>query len=132
MQQTETIDNSKRNWYIAEIIVKCEPDKNTGTDLRRVSVWGNNFLIKASSAEEAYDKAIAIGNNDNYKFTNSDNREMQSVFLGIGNLTIVTDDTIGDGMELHWTDYGDITNKRSSSFALLKDTLVKSAKEPVK
>lgn len=129
MIQNETIDNSQRNWYIAEIIVKCEPVNNTGTDLRRVSVWGNNFLLKANSAEEAYEKAIAIGKKDDYKFINSDKIEMQSVFLGLGNLTIVTDDTIGDGMELHWTDYGDISNKRSKVFPLSKDELIAGAKE---
>ena len=73
MEGTEKISNEKGNWYIAEIIEKCEPVKhNKENDMRRVITWGNFHLIKADSPKLAYQKAIKIGKESEVKFINSD------------------------------------------------------------
>ena len=77
MGLVEKISNQNKNWYIVEILEKCEPViRNEENDLRRVTTWGNHHLIKADSPEQALDKAVILGKEKNYKFTNSDKIEM--------------------------------------------------------
>jgi hypothetical protein len=60
------------NWYIVEIIERCEPvDSDILKPLRRCTVWGNYHLIKATSPEKAYDKAEKLGKEGNYSFRNA-------------------------------------------------------------
>lgn len=113
MKTQEKISNKKGNWFIVEIIEKFEPvDRNEKQDLRRVTTWGNHHLIKADSPEKAFDKAVKLGKQKNYKFINSDKIEMESFFVGIGELLPIYED-IEDGAELMWNDYGFISNRRT-------------------
>ncbi len=128
MKNQEKISNENRNWYIVEIIEKFEPvDRNEKQDLRRVSTWGNHHLIKADSPEKAFDKAVKLGKEKNYKFTNSDKLEMESIFVGIGELLPIYED-IEDGAELMWNDYGFISNRRTMRMPYEKKELMKLIK----
>mgnify|MGYP003424492730 FL=1 len=128
MKSNEKISNENRNWYIVEIIEKCEPvSRNDKNDLRRVTTWGNHHLIKANSPEEAFDKAIKLGKEKNYKFTNSDKVEMESIFVGVGELLPIYED-IEDGAELMWNDYGFISNRRTMKMPYKKEELMKLIK----
>lgn len=87
MKTQDKISNENRNWYIAEIIEKCETvDRNEKQDLRRVTTWGNHHLIKAKSVKEAFEKAEKLGKEVEYKFTNTDKTEMEWIFVGVGEL----------------------------------------------
>jgi len=45
MENREKTSNENGNWYIAEIIEKCEPiERNKEQDLRRVTTWGNHHF----------------------------------------------------------------------------------------
>ena len=104
MKSEEKISNKNGNWFIVEIIEKYEPvERNEKQDLRRVTTWGNHHLIKAKSPEKAFDKAVKLGKEKNYKFVNSDKMEMESIFVGIGELLPIYED-IEDGAELMWND----------------------------
>ena len=128
MKNQEKISNEKGNWYIAEIIEKCEPvDRNEKQDLRRVTTWGNHHLIKADSPEKAFDKAVKLGKEKNYKFINSDKIEMESMFVGIGELLPIYED-IEDGAELMWNDYGFISNRRTMKIPYEKKELMELIK----
>lgn len=128
MKTQEKISNKKGNWYIVEIIEKCEPvDRNEKQDLRRVTTWGNHHLIKADSPENAFDKAVKLGKEKNYKFINSDKIEMESIFVGIGELLPIYED-IEDGAELMWTDYGFISNRRTMKMPYEKKELMELIK----
>ena len=128
MKIQEKISNEKRNWYIVEIIEKCEPvDRNEKQDLRRVTTWGNHHLIKADSPEKAYDKAVKLGKEAEYKFTNTDKIEMEWIFVGIGELLPIYED-IEDGAELMWTDYGFISNRRTMKMPYKKKELMELIK----
>lgn len=121
---------SKKNedWYIVEIIEKCEPvDRNEEQDLRRVITWGNHHLIKADSPETAFDKATKLGKETEYKFINADKVEMEWVFVGIGELVKVHEE-IKDGAELMWTDYGFISNRRTMRMPYKKEELMEILK----
>lgn len=129
MSLVEKISNQNKNWFIVEILEKCEPViRNEKNDLRRVTTWGNHHLIKADSPEQAFDKAVILGKEKNYKFTNSDKIEMESIFVGIGELIPIYED-IEDGAELMWTDYGFISNKRTMKMAYKKQELLETIKQ---
>tara|TARA_B100000787_G_C16033184_1_gene223675 strand:+ start:202 stop:606 length:405 start_codon:yes stop_codon:yes gene_type:complete len=124
MKSEEKISNKNGNWFIVEIIEKYEPvERNEKQDLRRVTTWGNHHLIKAKSPEKAFDKAVKLGKEKNYKFVNSDKMEMESIFVGIGELLPIYED-IEDGAELMWNDYGFISNRRTMRMPYKKKELM--------
>tara|TARA_R110002020_G_scaffold17804_10_gene63148 strand:+ start:25442 stop:25849 length:408 start_codon:yes stop_codon:yes gene_type:complete len=128
MEKAEKISNKNGNWYIVEIIEKCEPvERNEKQELRRVITWGNHHLIKADSPEKAFDKAVKLGKEAEYKFTNSDKIEMEWIFVGIGELLPIYED-IEDGAELMWNDYGFISNRRTMRMPYKKKELMKLIK----
>ncbi|MEM6297375.1 MAG: DUF4288 domain-containing protein [Bacteroidota bacterium] len=122
----EKISNKNGNWYIAEVIEKCEPtQRNEKKELRRVITWGNHHLIKADSPEEAFAKAVKIGEEGNQQFTNENGVEMEWCFVGIADLIPVYED-IEDGAEIMWTDYGYISNKRAEKIPRTKEDILRS------
>jgi len=124
----EKISNKNGNWFIVEIIEKCEPVKrDENQDLRRVTTWGNHHLIKADSPEKAFDKAVKLGKEAEYKFTNTDKVEMEWIFVGIGELLPIYED-IEDGAEIMWNDYGFISNRRTMRMPYEKKELMKLIK----
>jgi hypothetical protein len=126
--EIEKISIENGNWYIAEIIEKCEPvNRNEAQELRRVKTWGNFHLIKAETPKKAYSKAVKIGKKSEFKFTNTDNIEMEWIFIGIGNLIPIYED-IEDGSELMWTEYGNISNKRAMKFQISEEELLSEFK----
>jgi len=128
MKTQDKISNEKGNWYIAEIIEKCEPvDRNEKQDLRRVTTWGNHYLIKANSPEMAFEKAVQIGKEGEYTFTNTDKIEMEWIFVGIADLIPIYDD-IEDGAEIMWTDYGFISDRRTKRIPQTKEEILKNIK----
>jgi hypothetical protein len=127
--EKEIISNKNGNWFIAEIIEKCEPvNRNEEKELRRVTTYGNHHLIKAENPKVAYEKAVKIGKAAEYKFVNSDKVEMEWIFVGIGELIPIYDENIKDGCEILWTDYGNITNKKTMSFARTEKELLENIK----
>lgn len=129
MRTQEKISNENGNWYIIEIIEKCEPvDRNEKQDLRRVTTWGNHHLIKANSPEKAFDKAVKLGKEAEYKFINTDKIEMEWIFVGIGELLPIYDDNIMDGTELMWRDYGFISDRRTKRLVFDKKEFLKDFK----
>ncbi|MDX5585995.1 MAG: DUF4288 domain-containing protein [Aureibaculum sp.] len=129
MKSQEKISNENGNWYIVEIIEKCEPvNRNKKQDLRRVTTWGNHHMIKASSPEKAFDKAVKLGKEAEYKFMNTDKTEMEWIFVGIGELLPIYDENIEDGTELMWRDYGFISDRRTKRLVFNKKELLKDFK----
>ena len=125
MKLQDKISNKQKNWYIVEIIEKCEPvNRIESQELRRVTTWGNHHLIKANSPEEAYEKAIKIGKEGEYKFFNENKVEMEWIFVGIADLIPIYED-IEDGAEIMWTDYGSISDRKARKKAQTKDQLLR-------
>ncbi|CAM4066825.1 DUF4288 domain-containing protein [Flavobacterium antarcticum] len=71
----------------------------------------------------AYDKAVKIGKAAEYKFINSDNLQMEWIFIGIGNLLPISKD-IEDGSEIMWENYGNISNRRAMKFPISEENLL--------
>lgn len=129
MGHKESISNEQGNWYIVELIQKCEPTKrDEQKELRRVVSWSNHHLIKADSVAEAYEKAVLLGKEGEYKFINTDKLEMEWIFVGIGNLLPIYEDAIEDGTELMWEDHGLISNRKTQRMAKSKEEILKQIK----
>jgi len=129
MKENDKISNSKGNWYIVEIIEKCEPVlRNESQDLRRVLTYGNHHLIKAKSPKEAYRKAVKLGKENEYKFINTHQVEMEWIFVGIGDLLPIYEENIEDGCELMWANYGNISNRRANRLVYTESELVDNIK----
>lgn len=129
MSSNEEISNKDGVWYIAEIIEKLEPiNKNESNELRRVTTWGNHHLIKAGSPDQAYEKAVKIGEEGEFSFVNSNKVEMRYVFVGVGDLLPIYEDKIEDGAELMWTDYGQISNRRTLKMKRSKEDILQNFK----
>jgi len=114
----EIIQN-KNNWYIAEILEECvskKPDETNNV------VWGNYHLIQAKSISEAYEKAVKIGKEGEFEFTNENNKEMRWVFLGIGELLPIYED-IEDGAEIMWTNYGALSKREIHKILSSKEAI---------
>jgi len=109
----EKISNKNEEWYIAEIITKCEAvEKSNKKDLRRVTTWGSHNLFKATSLSQAYDKAVKFGKNSEHSFINGYNIKMEWLFVGISELLPIYED-IEDCSEIMWTDYGFISDRKT-------------------
>jgi hypothetical protein len=133
MESQEKISNENGNWFVAEIIEKCEPvARNEKQDLRRVTTWGNHHLIKANNAEEAFEKAETLGKEGEYVFTNTDKVEMEWIFVGIGQLIPIYEEFIEDGAELMWTDYGFISDRKTKRMAISKPVILNEIKPKFK
>lgn len=79
------------NWYIAEFVIA-------------VDFWGDepheyrmeNYVIKADSAEDAYEKALNITSNIGASFENQFGENENHSFIGFHNLTEHSDANNGD------------------------------------
>jgi hypothetical protein len=119
---------NKGNWFLVEIIERCEPvSADTKNPRRRCTVWGNHHLIKADTPDKAVAKAVKLGREGNFRFKNTYKVQMKWEFVGIGDILPIYED-IEDKAELMWTDYGFISAGRSQRFARTKKDLLKNIK----
>ena len=85
-------------WYVAEVIVRCRvgkvPKGKTLYD-RQIKV------LRASTDEVAYERALKLGNAENHSYKNSAGEMVSWEFVGLGNLESLNEKKISDGTEIH-------------------------------
>ncbi len=81
-------------WYIADLVLVHEIEG----DPRNV-VHVNLHLIEAGSPEEAYRKAVALGQAGEGSYLNTDRKQVRTTFRGLRHLDVIHDD-LEDGAEL--------------------------------
>jgi len=115
------------DWYIAELLEKCEPvGRDKRNPNRRHTVWRNAILIQAESAEAAYDKAMQFGKQEyRMRYQAASGDTVQWSFLGVADLIPVYED-IQDGNELFWTDHGEISAKRAKAMVRTKKQVLQN------
>ncbi len=95
-------------WYIASYLLRFVELGDAGNDdlERRFLIWENTILVKASSIDEAYDRAVAIGRDATkpYKGGPSPGVDVQWLFEGVSELLPIFDE-IGDGCEVMWSKF---------------------------
>ena len=86
------------NWYLADIVL----ENRIESDRRRV-VHVNIILLKARSAQLAFDKATKIGRGYQITYKNTVGKRVWVKFRGINQLTTVAE-KLADGVELRYSE----------------------------
>lgn len=77
-------------WIVEEMRIEGDPRNVVHTNMR---------LIRADSPEEAYDKALALGQEAEREYENSDGRLVSVIFRGLTDLNVIHEE-LEDGAEL--------------------------------
>jgi hypothetical protein len=85
-------------WYVAELIVRCRAGKLS----KRRTLYDRQIkVLRASTDEAAYERALVLGRAENHSYKNSAGEKVSWGFLGLGNLELLHEKTISDGTEIH-------------------------------
>ncbi len=90
-------------WYLAEIVTEI---KVVGENEK--VVHNNLVLIRADSAENAYNKAIARGKDMEDTYEDSEGQRLSVTFRGLSDLNIIQDE-LEDGAEIAYEELEDIS-----------------------
>jgi hypothetical protein len=104
-------------WYVAEIINEIVVED----DVRNV-VHRNLTLIHASSPDEAYDRAIELGQQSISEYQNPASKKVVIKFRGLGALNVVYD-PIEHGTELRYTEDISMPEQRITELIRAKEQL---------
>ncbi len=104
-------------WYLAELVMKI----TVAGDPRNV-VHQNLTLIRASSADEAYEKATKIGKDGEDEYWNPDGKAVLIVFEGISDLTEISED-LEDGSEIAFSETVSIPEEEIRNLVPPRDRL---------
>jgi Domain of unknown function (DUF4288) len=74
-------------WYIAEVILLIR----VGDGLRN-TLHKNTLLVRADSPEEAYQKAVLLGQESEVSYANPEGKQVQITFWGLAELSVVHDE----------------------------------------
>ena len=82
-------------WYVATLIIKCVVEDN---QTEAVLCDEQIRLVKATTPDEAYQKALDIGKSEEHSYKNENDEEVKWRFVGLATLAEL--DTLEDGTEL--------------------------------
>ncbi len=104
-------------WYLAEIV----------TEMRMAGeheniVHNNLILIRASSAEEAYEKAMARGHDMEETYQSPEGESVMVLFRGLSDLNVIQDE-LEDGAEIAYEEMVDMPEEDIEEMLQLKDDL---------
>jgi hypothetical protein len=108
---------SGAEWYVAEIVERIRVQGD-----RRSLVHVNTCLIRAKTPDEAYDKALRLGERRQTVYVNSHGKEVRIAFLGLQDLNVVHD-ALEDGAErVHRAHLG-MTDAAARTFVVARRSL---------
>lgn len=105
------------NWYIAEVVQEYRV-----VNEKTSRIWVNTHLIHASSPEEAYEKAVELGQPSSEDYVNHEGQIVQSTFRGLAELLVVQEEPV-DGAELIWSEYDGLTEEEVQEWISPKERL---------
>src|SRR5438045_4530367 len=103
--------------YVADIIEVITVE----IDPRNV-VHTNTVLVSAASPEEAYEKAISLGRQDEISYKNPAGKHVQISFRGLGQLVVIHDE-LEHGAELMYDEKIGLSNEEVQSRIVPKEQL---------
>ncbi len=112
-----TDNHSKFEWYLAELVEKI----TVAGDPRSV-VHQNLILIRATSADEAYKKAVTVVKNAETSYANPAGKLVQITFEGISDL-VPTYEDLEDGAELMFRRTVGMTDEQIGAMIVPQDRL---------
>jgi Domain of unknown function (DUF4288) len=104
-------------WYVAEIINEIVVEG----DVRNV-VHKNLTLVHASSPDEAYDRAVELGQQGISEYQNPAGKKVVIRFRGLGALNVVYD-PIEHGAELRYTEDISVPEQKITELVRAKEQL---------
>ena len=84
-------------WYAARIAMQCLVGEN---DLGPWNVDEQIRVLEAGTHDEAYDKAVRLGQQEEHEYLNPYDQRVRWVFLGVSDLEQILADRIEDGTEI--------------------------------
>jgi hypothetical protein len=75
---------SGAKWFVAQLILEIEVEGDNRNVLHK-----NLVLIEATSAEEAYEKSLQLGKDNEISYENPNSKAVRMKFRGIGQLDVV-------------------------------------------
>lgn len=85
------------HWYVAKLVMRGQVDDDTS------GPWTCDEqvrLIRAMTDEQAYEKALRLGREEEHNYENASGEPVTWSFLGLSNLHGLLSDTIEDGTEI--------------------------------
>ena len=105
-------------WFIADLVVEFTIYDN---DMEKV-IHINIVLVEASSAEDAYLKALDLGKDYETSYTNSDGNLVDVRFVGLRELNVIHDE-LEHGAELTYESPKGLTDEEIEKLARSKEAL---------
>lgn len=109
---------TEEKWYIADLVMEI----TVSGDSRNIA-HRNLVLIRANSAEEAYDKAMVFGRQAETSYDNPRGMLVQIGFRGIAELEEMYE-PLEDGSELTFKEHIAVSQAELSNWILPKDQLM--------
>ena len=104
-------------WYLAQVVLEI----NVEGESRNV-VHVNYILVRADSAENAYDKAVRLGTQHESQYLNGKGQEVRIRFRGLRNLTVVYE-ALEDGAEILYEEKVGLTEEELADLVKSKACL---------
>jgi len=126
-KQGSSINENAERWWVATLIERFELDGEDINNMkRRCRAFTNTVILKASSSEEAYKKAIKYGESGidgKNDWSDDKGRKGKWIFEGISSLLPIYDEIDPDGTEILFEDDVGITVGRVKSWVRDKTDL---------
>ena len=87
-----------RRWFVAVLVVRSSV---SGPAANRPLIDLQYRIIRAGDAEEAYARALALGEQESRAYRNEAGEEVRWEFAGLHDLHAVEDERLSDGAEVY-------------------------------
>jgi hypothetical protein len=85
-------------WYAAVLVIRSR----VGVTTDSAPLLDHQVrLLRARDAENAYERALALGADETHSYSNSDGETVTWEFAGLHDLTALLDDDLSDGVEVY-------------------------------
>ena len=108
---------TETRWYLAEIVMEITVEGD-----RRKVVHQNLTLVSANSAEEAYEKALIIGRDEEISYDNPAGKHVQIIFRGLSDLDQIHEE-LEDGAEIDFRERIDVSEDEIVALLRARDKL---------
>ena len=98
-------------WYLADLIVQMRIEEEP-----RSLIHINTVLVRADSPEEAHEKALDLGRQEEYSYENTEGKVVSVIFGGLNDLNVIHDD-LEHGAELIYQEKVDLTEEQIRALA---------------
>lgn len=104
-------------WYLADVIVQMRIEEEP-----RSLIHINTVLVRADSPEEAHEKALDLGRQEERSYENTEGRIVSVVFRGLEELNVIHDE-LEHGAELAYREKVGLTDEQIGALVTQKAQL---------